>query len=40
MGHHQLLVHQVVALEQVCVARVVVYDHLVDLGQPIGVALG
>ncbi len=40
MGHDQLLIDEVVAFEQVGVARVVVDHHLVDFGQPVGVALG
>ena len=39
VGHHQLLVDGVVAAHQVGVARVVVDDHLVDLRQPVLVAL-
>ena len=39
MSHHELLVRERVALEQVGVGGVVVDDHLVDLRQPILVAL-
>ena len=39
VGHHQLLIDRVVAAHQVGVARVVVDDHLVDLRQPVVVAL-
>ena len=39
MGHHQLLIDGVVGAHQVGVARIVVDDHLVDLRQPVVVAL-
>ena len=39
MGHDQLLVERVVAAHQVGVTGVVVDHHLVDLGQPVVVAL-
>ncbi len=39
MRHHQLLVHRMVATHQIGVARVVVDDHLVNLGKPVIVAL-
>ena len=40
VGHHDLLIHTVVAPEEIGIARVVVDHHLIDLGQPILVALG
>ena len=40
VGHDQLLVDQLVAPQQVGVAGVVVDDHLVDLLEPVAVALG
>ena len=40
VGHHQLLVHVRVRLEQVRVGGVVVDDHLVDLGEAVLVPLG
>jgi hypothetical protein len=40
MGHHQLLVDQVVALEEVGVAGIVVDHHFIDFGKAIGIALG
>ena len=36
--HHQLLVNEMVAPEQIGVTRIVVNDHFVDLGKPIGIA--
>ena len=39
VGHHQLLIDQPVAPHQIGVARVVVDHHLVDLLQPVVVAL-
>ena len=40
VGHHQLLVHQCVGTHQVGIARIVIDDELVDLLQPVRVALG
>ena len=39
MGHHQLLVEQCVGLHQIGVTRIVVDHHLIDLLQPVRVAL-
>ena len=40
VGHHELLVDHLVAAQQIGVARVVIDDHLVDLLQPVAIALG
>ena len=40
VGHDELLVDHLVAPQQVGVARVVIDDHLVDLLQPVAIALG
>ncbi len=40
MGHHQLLVHVHVGLEQIGIGRIVVDDHFIDLRQPVLVSLG
>ena len=39
MRHDDLLIDNVIALQQVRVARVIINDHLVDLVQAVGVAL-
>ena len=39
MRHDELLIDQVVALQQIRVARVIINDHLVNLLQAVGVAL-
>ena len=39
VGHHDLLVDEMIALQQIRVARVIVDDHFVDLVQAVRVAL-
>ena len=37
--HHQLLVNEMVTPEQIGVTGIIVDDHFVDLGKPVGIAL-
>jgi hypothetical protein len=39
VSHHELLIHEIVTLKKIGITGVIIDDHFINLGQPIGVAL-